>query len=344
MDDRPLPPRQQMAARDKWPTVGERVPRCDESPWTVRISGAVARPEIFSLSALQDLPQVEQIVDIHCVTRWSKPNVRFSGVTLSALLDKAQPQASARFVSFTARSERNHSTSLSLADSRALPILVALAVDGVALDESRGGPVRVVVPGRYFYKSLKWLENIELLAEDQLGYWESTAGYHNTGDVWREERYAARQDSGAEVERLLAGRDLSDRTVRSLQAARRDLAGLVARRAVLRDADFRGCQLRGACFDSANLTNARFEGADLRDASFHAADVEGADFSGGDLRGASFAGASLFGTSFGDGDLAEESARMTRMDERTQIEPAALETLTPAQQALVLSLLQAAGG
>jgi hypothetical protein len=270
--------------------------------------------------------------------------VCFSGVVLSTLIDEVQPQASARFVSFTARSERNHSTSLSLADARALPILVALAVDGVALDESRGGPVRVVVPERYFYKSLKWLENIELLVEDQLGYWESTAGYHNMGDVWREERYAVGQSSRAEVERLLAGRDLSDRKLRSLQAARRDLAGLVARRAVLRDADFRGCQLRGACFDSANLTNARFEGADLRNASFRDADIEGADFSGGDLRGASFVGASLFGTSFGDVDSAGESTRMTRVDHRTQIEPAALEALTPAQQALVLSLLQAARG
>ncbi len=261
------------------------------------------------------------------------------------VVDVARPSpapciGSIRF--FYGRSARNHSTSLSLADARALPVLVALAVDGAALDERRGGPVRVVVPERYFYKSLKWLEGIELLTEDRPGYWESTAGYHSTGDVWREERYAAEENSPAEVDSLLAGRDLSGRVLRSLQAARRDLVGLVARRAVLRDADFRGCQLRGACFDSANLTNARFEGADLGDASFRDADVEGADFGGADLRGASFAGASLFGTSFGDGDRAGASARMPRMNNRTKFDPSALEALTPAQQALVLSLLQAA--
>jgi hypothetical protein len=342
MDDRPLPPRQHLAARDKWPTVGERLPRRDDAPWTVRVGGAVARPEFLSLSALQSLPQVEQTLDIHCVTRWSKQGVRFSGVPLSTLLDRALPNAVARFVSFTARSARGHSTSLSLAEARALPVLVALAVDGDTLDLARGGPVRIVVPERYFYKSVKWLEGIELLAEDRLGYWESTAGYHNTGDVWSEERYATGESSKTEVDAVLAQRDLSDRVVRSLQAAGRDLAELVARRALLRDADFRGCHLRCACFDQANLSNARFEGADLREASFRDADVEGADFYDADLRGASFVGASLFGTSFGAGDPADKSGRMTQMDARTQIEPAALDALTPDQQALVMDLLRAA--
>jgi uncharacterized protein YjbI with pentapeptide repeats len=342
MDDRPLPPRQHLAARDKWPTVGERVPSRDDAPWTVRVGGAVARPGTLSLSALQALPQVELTTDIHCVTRWSKQGVRFSGVSLSTLLDRAMPHASARFVSFTARSERGHSTSLSLADARTLPVLLALAVDGAALDEARGGPVRVVVPERYFYKSLKWLESIELLSEDRLGYWESAAGYHNTGDAWREERYATGEISPSEIDAIFAGHDLSNLDLRSLQAAGRGLAGLVARRALLRDADFRDCRLRGACFDRANLSNAHFERADLRDASFQGADLEGADFSGADLRGTSFAGASLFGTSFGAGDPAGESGRMTQMDARTQIDPAALDALTPDQQDLVLSLLQAA--
>jgi DMSO/TMAO reductase YedYZ molybdopterin-dependent catalytic subunit len=329
MDDRPLPgrqelpPRQHLAARDKWPTVGERLPRRDGAAWTVTIGGAVARPETLSLADLQTLPQTEETLDIHCVTRWSKQGVRFSGVLLSTLLDRARPDAAAPFVSFTARSERGHSTSLTLADARALRVLVALTVDGSALDEARGGPVRIVVPRRYFYKSVKWLESIELLTEDRLGYWESTAGYHNTGDVWREQRYATGENSQSEIDAILAGRDLSDRDLRSLQAAGRDLAGLIARRALLRDADFRGCQLRGACFDGANLNNARFEGTDLRDASFRDADLEGADFSGADLRGALFVGASLFGASFGPSNPADETGRMTQMDARTQVDPAA---------------------
>jgi len=267
--------------------------------------------------------------------------VRFSGVSLSTLLDRAVPNASARFISFTARSARGHSTSLRLADARVLPVLVALAVDGAALDEARGGPVRIVVPQRYFYKSVKWLESIELLAEDRLGYWESTAGYHNRGDVWCEERYASGESSKSEVDAILAQRDLSNRR-------RAELAGGGARSGGTRrpagsasGCRLRGCQLRRACFDRSNLSNARFEGADLRDASFRDADVEGADFSGADLRGAIFIGASLFGTSFGVGDRVDESGRMTQMNARTQIEPAAVDQLTPDQQALVLALLHA---
>jgi hypothetical protein len=281
---------------------------------------------------LRSLPQTEQSIDIHCVTRWSKLGMRFSGVPLAALLEGVAPDASAMFVSFVARSERDHSTSLPLSDALALGSLVALSVEGVPLEVSHGGPVRVIVPGRYFYKSLKWLERIELLAEDRPGFWESTAGYHNTGDVWREERYAAPAISRHEANALLARRDISRRDLRSLDARGCDLAGLLAVGSLLRDADFRDARLSGAKFDGANLSNAHFDRADLRACSFRGADVEGADFRGADLRGASLAEASLFGCTFRGG---EEGAQGARIDASTSLDSAGLEALAPAELAYV---------
>ena len=147
----PLPPGQQWAASGKWPLVGERTPRHDDSPWTLTIAGAVARPFSCTLDELSSLSQQEQAIDIHCVTRWSRPEVRFSGVMLSALLDRAQPAPAARFVSFVARSARAHSTSLPLADAleflelapkvpvRSHIVTMPLSEANVALDRLRAG-------------------------------------------------------------------------------------------------------------------------------------------------------------------------------------------------------------
>ena len=288
-----LPPGQQLVAAGKWPVMGERAPRGDASPWRVSIGGRVERPLVLSLGELRARTQVERVVDIHCVTRWSKPGVRFAGVPLAELLASVRPTSDARFVSFVARSDRDHSTSLPLADAVELEALVALAADGKPLGSEHGGPVRLVVPGRYFYKSLKWLEHVELLAADRLGFWEATAGYHNEADPWRQQRYIASGVSPAEARAILAGRDLRGKKLLGLRAAGCDLAGLQAQHAVLRDADFRDCNLAGACFDGANLTNAHFQGARLQGASFRDADLEGAGFERADLRGACLLASSL---------------------------------------------------
>jgi Oxidoreductase molybdopterin binding domain/Pentapeptide repeats (8 copies) len=345
----PLPPRQQLVAEGKWPLVGERGPRRSEEPWSVAIGGAVARPRQFALTELRSLPSVEQTMDIHCVTRWSKLGVRFRGAPLEELLAPAQPLADARFVSFAARSERGHSTSLPLADAVSLGTLVVWEAEGRPLEEIHGGPVRVVVPGRYFYKSLKWLERIELLPTDRLGYWEAEAGYHNGADPWLEQRYMAPSLTGPQMRDALAGRDFAGRDLRSIDARWYDLSGVDARGALLRDADFRGCRLQRACFDGANLSNVHFDDADLREASLAGADLEGASFVGADLRGANMSGASLFGASF----CAEEAAvapeelsaggtaapRAAVLDATTRIESAALAQLTPRQLAFVASAI-----
>jgi DMSO/TMAO reductase YedYZ molybdopterin-dependent catalytic subunit len=325
-----LPPGQQLVATGKWPLVGERMPLSPEGPWQVEISGGVRRPVRLSLEELRDFSQHEQAVDIHCVTRWSKLGVPFRGVPLASLVAAADPTSTARYVSFVGHSARQHSTSLPLDQALSLETLIALEVDGRPLTLEHGGPIRVVVPGRYFYKSLKWLTRIELLAEDRLGYWEAAAGYHNTADPWREQRFIASGISKAEAHALLADRDLRGRDLLGLAAAGRDLAGLSADRALLRNADFRECQLAGACFDGANLSNAHFELACLQGASFRGADLEGANFTGADLRGACLLADSIVAASFVGPESAENGALC---DARTEISQDLFEQLTPDQQA-----------
>ena len=244
-------------------------------------------------------------LDIHCVTRWSKLAVTFRGVALQTLLTAAVPKPSARFVRFVARSDRNHATSLPL--RIALDALIVFDADGAPLGTEHGGPVRIVTPGRYFYKSVKWLERIELLETDQLGYWEAEAGYHNGADPWAEERYAAPNILPKVLERALKTRDFSGLDLRGLQAAGMDLRGLRARGAKLRDSHFEGARLDGAAFTDANLSNAHLNGASLVGADFTGADVEGAAFDGADLTEARFAVASDFGATF-DGATRSDDA------------------------------------
>jgi DMSO/TMAO reductase YedYZ molybdopterin-dependent catalytic subunit len=367
---RPLPPGQQLAAPGKWPLVGERVPAASGQPalqadgWLLRIGGLVEQPRIWSLSELSDYPVIERSIDVHCVTRWSMLGTAWRGVPLRELLAAAVPTAAARFLSFVSRSPRRHSTSLPLADIEALDPLVAWQWQGVPIPEPHGGPLRLIVPERYFYKSLKWLDTIELLAEDRLGYWEREAGYHNRADPWREERFVAAGVTRAEAARILRDRDLSDLNVLGLDGSGRELAGLRAERAILRAADFARSQLDGAAFRHANLSGASFRNARLAGADFSHADVEGVDFRGADLRGADFRGASLFGVWLVDESVAQREpnggppaespvgepgrdspvaepsrdspvAEPARVDSGTRFDPAVWEQLSPAQAAFL---------
>jgi len=332
----PLPPGQQLASKGKWPQVGEKTPEDLPDRWTVEVAGLVSQPRTFDLEALAALPQTEQAVDLHCVTRWSKPGMRFAGVRLADLLDVCGPLPEARFVRFVAYGSRSHDTSLPLEEALALGTMVARQVEGLPLTIEHGGPVRVVTPERYFYKSLKWLRRIELTARDQLGFWEREAGYHNTADPWREERYLAPALSRLQVREVLKTRNFAGRELRSIDCRGHELAGLDARDATLRDADFRDCPLAGARFEGANLSNARFAGADLRGATFSRADVEGADFAGADLRDCDLRGASLFGATF----RATDAKRPTRMDATTKFDDSALEALMPDEEAFVRERLR----
>jgi DMSO/TMAO reductase YedYZ molybdopterin-dependent catalytic subunit len=327
-----LPPKQELAIHI-WPYVGERTPKSlgEGEVWRVSVVGLVDEERTWTIDELRAMPQVEQTVDIHCVTRWSKPGAHFSGVPLSRLLEECHPRPEARFASFVARSERNHSTSLVLEDAMGLGALVTLGYEGRELGDDHGGPVRMVVPGRYFYKSVKWLERIELLAEDRLGYWEKDHGYHNVADSWRQQRYIVPEGRRQEVREALQKKDFRGKHFLSIDASGHDLTGLKAEDALLRNANFQGVNLEGANFNGANLTNASLNGANLRDATFVGADVEGADFTGADLRGADFTGASLFGTTF----CARDFSSPALLDGSTYFDEAALGRLLSPQQEFV---------
>lgn len=305
-----LPPNQ--VATRLWPTIGERDPEpFDERTWRLEVGGLVERPLSLSSDELRALPRTVREGTIHCVTRWSRPGTAFRGVAVEALLDLARPAVGARFLRFV--SGRGHDTTLPIDAARG-DVVVAdeAAFDGgtfAPIDPVHGGPVRSVTFARYFYKSVKWLRGVEVLAEDRLGYWERTAGYHNEADPWREQRYVVRGVDGPALRRMLVARDLSGQDLLSADLRGADLAGarLVGtslRNVVLRDADLTGADLSGA-----NLTNADLRGARLRDAAIGGADLDGADLRGTDLRGARGVPASLavaqFHSTPGDGALVD---------------------------------------
>jgi DMSO/TMAO reductase YedYZ molybdopterin-dependent catalytic subunit len=302
----PLPPNQIVTTR--WPTIGEREPEpYDAATWRLDVAGLVATPLSLSRTDLDALPHVVRSGTIHCVTRWSRPGTAFRGVRVGDLLDRAGLARGARFVRFA--SGRGHDTSLPL-DVACDDVIVA---DAVSLDGSpdgpfapippaNGGPVRTVTFARYFYKSVKWVRRIEALAEDSLGFWERTAGYHNGADPWREQRYVAASVDGPTLRRRLAARDLAGMDLRSADLQGLDLAGADLRGASLRNANLAGTRLRGADLSGANCTNANLRGADLRDARIDGLDLDGADVRGADLRGARGLPSSLAVTQFFSGD------------------------------------------
>ncbi|MCA9216870.1 MAG: molybdopterin-dependent oxidoreductase [Planctomycetales bacterium] len=328
-----LPPNQQLIKSEKWPTVGERTPRQDESPWTVGVYGLVKRPRTFDLAELLSgsvVPLDDVVEDIHCVTRWSKFDVPFRGITLAALLHTCEPADDARFVLFAARSDRNHSTSIPIELARRS--FVAFEAYGRQLTSEHGGPVRLIVPGRYFYKSLKWLEKVEVVSQDRLGYWESEAGYHNNANPWKEERYLAPSLSKRDAVTIIASLDFQEKDLRGIDCSKRDMTGLKAANSLLRDARFESASLRNASFRGSNLSNARFANADLRNCDFCDADVEGADFSGADLHGADFRVASMFGATFvqqTDGEIVA-----ARCDANTRFDELSFDQLTDGQREL----------
>ncbi|MEO8503390.1 MAG: molybdopterin-dependent oxidoreductase [Acidobacteriota bacterium] len=312
-----LPPGQ--ALTRKFPVVGEKSPESgalDLSAWGLAIGGLVARPSLLRWRDYLALPHRERVVDIHCVTGWSRLGTRFLGLPLSELLREARPTAEARFVRFESASPRRHDTSLPL-DLALADTWLVHAVDGEPLSVEHGFPLRTLTPSRYFYKSLKWLRRIELFAEDRLGFWERDSSYHNVGDPWPgDQRFTT---GSLDPEDLARFRDAESfapwRTARRVMLGlalpnwrprSKDLSRLRLKNCDLRGADLAGCDLREANLSLSNLRLANLAGADLR-----GADLEGVDFSGADLRGADISGAALSATRFFDGSKTDpEPARV----------------------------------
>ena len=181
-----LPPGQHLV-RD-WPVLDlGNQPRLDPARWSLRVFGAVREAVTWDWAALQSQPQVREVSDIHCVTTWSRYDNHWQGVSTHAVLDAVQPLPEAAFV--VLHSHDGYTTNLPLADFAAPGALLAHSWEGQPLTTEHGGPVRLVVPHLYLWKSAKWLQRIEFVAADKPGFWE-VRGYHDRGDPWREQRYS----------------------------------------------------------------------------------------------------------------------------------------------------------
>jgi DMSO/TMAO reductase YedYZ molybdopterin-dependent catalytic subunit len=152
--------------------------------WDFTIRGAVDNPVSWSWAEFQALPREKFTVDIHCVTKWTRLDMTWSGVSLDTLLDAAPTQAPYA----TAFSDGGYTTNIPLADLRGGKAWVVDEYDGQPLDPEHGGPARLLVPHLYFWKSAKWVRGLDLQPTDQPGFWEKY-GYHNYGDPWKEQRY-----------------------------------------------------------------------------------------------------------------------------------------------------------
>ena len=181
-----LPPGQYDVGRD-WPVLtAEMTPRVDPETWTMTVDGLVEPPTTWTWAEARALPGSEYAGDIHCVTTWSKLDTRFAGVSVDTLLAAARPVPGAAYV--LATSTTGYTTNLPLADVTGGKAWIVWEHEGRPLPREHGGPVRLLVPHLYFWKSAKWVTRLTLLDHDQQGFWEVN-GYHDRGDPWREQRY-----------------------------------------------------------------------------------------------------------------------------------------------------------
>jgi DMSO/TMAO reductase YedYZ molybdopterin-dependent catalytic subunit len=184
-----LPPGQYDVGKS-WPVLtAEATPRVDAERWSLTIDGLVAHPTSWSLAELKALAGTADDTyrgDIHCVTTWSKLDTSFTGISLDTLLGIAQPLPEATHV--VEESTTRYRTNLPLEDVTGGKAWVVWEHEGKPLAREHGGPVRVIVPHLYFWKSAKWISKIHLLDHDEPGFWELN-GYHDHGDPWLEQRF-----------------------------------------------------------------------------------------------------------------------------------------------------------
>jgi Sulfite oxidase and related enzymes len=156
--------------------------------WQLTLLGADGASARWSWNELLALPRERITKDIHCVTKWSKFDTQWEGVSIDALLDAARPRGVLPAPYVMARSYGDYTTNLPLADLTEGKGWIAFGYDGAPLDPEHGGPARLLVPHLYFWKSAKWITELRLMTHDDAGFWEIN-GYHMRGDPWREQRY-----------------------------------------------------------------------------------------------------------------------------------------------------------
>lgn len=162
-------------------------PRADLKTWTMRTFGLVEEEKVWSWEEFLKLPAKEVTCDVHCVTRWSKFDTTWEGLSFKTLAELTRVKPQAKFV--IAHCEHGYTTNVPLEVMLDDDVLLAYKYEGEFLEPDHGFPLRTLVPKRYFWKSAKWVRAIEFAATDRPGFWER-AGYHNAGDPWREQRYS----------------------------------------------------------------------------------------------------------------------------------------------------------
>lgn len=181
-----LPPGQRLVKDFPVLDLGSQ-PNMLPKDWSFTVAGQVDRPIKWTFDDLMKQPQVEFTSDIHCVTTWSRYDNRWKGVSVKHLLAEIEPRATAAFVMI--RSYDGYATNVPLNWLDHDDVLLAHTWNGAPLSREHGGPVRLVIPQLYFWKSAKWLRHLTFMDKDAPGYWEAR-GYHDVGDPWKEERYA----------------------------------------------------------------------------------------------------------------------------------------------------------
>jgi DMSO/TMAO reductase YedYZ molybdopterin-dependent catalytic subunit len=184
-DGRPRVPPGQDAVKEIL-DMGGRPGLATAENFTLRIKGEVEKPLVLSFRELMALEQVQLTCDVHCVTGWTLLDSRWNGVRLSTLMHLAKVRKEANFVIFEAYG--GYTANIPITEARKENVILAHTFSGKKLPKENGGPVRALVPDRYFYKSAKWLEGIKFTVKDEPGYWERN-GYSNSADPWKEERY-----------------------------------------------------------------------------------------------------------------------------------------------------------
>jgi DMSO/TMAO reductase YedYZ molybdopterin-dependent catalytic subunit len=180
-----LPPGQSLTL--KWPVLHYAdVPRFDPDTWEFRTSGLVEAPLKLSWKEFLALPMIQVTSDFHCVTRWSRFDNHWEGVSFRTIFDQTRPKSEATHV--MVYSAEGYATNVPLIDLLEDNVLLALKHDGEPLTAEHGGPMRLIVPKLYAWKSAKWVRGFEFLAQDRAGFWEQN-GYHMYGDPFKEQRF-----------------------------------------------------------------------------------------------------------------------------------------------------------
>ena len=185
-----LPPGQ--SASIKWPVlhVGAE-PVFDPMTWDFKAGGLVESPLTLSWDQMMALPHREVVSDFHCVTKWSTFDNRWAGIGIREILSRARPKPEAKYVmalGHVNEKRYGYSTNMPVRDLDRADVLLAMKRNGEDIAAEHGGPLRLVVPHLYAWKSCKWIRGLVFMAEDKAGYWEN-AGYHMRGDPFQEERF-----------------------------------------------------------------------------------------------------------------------------------------------------------